>query len=280
MERVKISMMTYTIARGLGPGEAFDVERLCRFTRELGLEAVDWVTTYGHDPREVRRVTDDYGLKNVCYTFFCDLNFPTASERAAGREAFRRGIETALVLGADKVMLPVAGKEGLSREESFRNVVCGLQEVVELADRAGVTVTVEHFGWHLSPFVTSADVNRAVREVPQLRITYDNGNLTTGGESAYDGFVRSASYIVHAHFKDWAECSPDDPDARLGLDGRWRRGVLLGDGDVDQAGSVRAMRECNYQGYVNFEYEGREYDPYEATREGVKRMRALGGFSG
>ena len=39
---MQISMMTYTMARGLKQGEQFDVPALCRFTQELKLNAIDW----------------------------------------------------------------------------------------------------------------------------------------------------------------------------------------------------------------------------------------------
>ena len=272
---MKIAMMTYTMARGLKPGERFDIEALCGFTRELELDAIDWVTTYGYDASEIRKVTDDYGLKNVCHTIPCGINFPTPAERGAGCDALKTGIEAAVVLGADMVMLPVPGKEEFTREESFQNVIGGLGEVMDFADKAGVTVTVEHFPSFLSPFVVSADVNRAVQEIPQLRITYDNGNVTTGGEGTYEGFMNSADYIVHAHFKDFAVCSERDPEARRCLDGRYRRPVLLGDGAVDQLGSLRAMIDAGYTGYINFEYEGTEYSPRDATIEGVRRLRQM-----
>jgi len=272
---MNISMMTYTMARGLEKGEKFNLQALCEFTRELRLDSIDWVTTYGYNPQEVRRITDDYGLKNICFTFQCALNFPTPAERAPGRDQFKRGVETALILGADKIMLPVKGKPELSRQQSFHNVVSGLQEVIEFAERMGVLVTVEHFPSPTSPFITSADVNRAIKEIPALRITYDNGNVTTGGETAAEGFRRSAEYIVHAHFKDFALCSEDAPGARPYLDGKYRRAVLVGDGEVDQIGALRAMKEWGYAGYINFEYEGTEYTPREATIKGVHRMREM-----
>lgn len=272
---MKISMMTYTMARGRRKDEEFDVRGLCEFTRELGLDAIDWVTTYGRDAREIREITDDHGLKNICHTFLCDLNGRTAAERGPGREEFKRGIEAAVVLAADKVMLPVRGKKGFSREQSFTNVVAGLTEVMDFAESMNVTVTVENFVSRISPFITSADVNRAVAEIPRLRVTYDNGNVTTGGESAPDGFRNSAPYVVHAHFKDFALCDERDRGAMLCLDGKHRRGVLVGDGDVDQIGTLRAMNEYGYGGYINFEYEGSGYTPREATIEGVSRMRQM-----
>jgi sugar phosphate isomerase/epimerase len=268
-------MMTYTMARGLKSGEPFDVKGVCEFTRELEMDAIDWVTTYGHDPAEVRRVTDDFGLKNICYTFFCDLNSPTSQERAAGREVFQKGIETAVVLGADKIMLPVPGKQGLTREQSFRNVVAGLKEVMDFARRAHVTVTIEHFPAANSPFIVSADVSRAVAEVPGLKVTFDNGNVTTGGESPRDAVRNNARDIVHAHFKDFAVCKEGDPGAMRCLDGKFRRAVLVGDGDVDQLGGLEALHECGYKGYINFEYEGRDYTPRDATVVGVARLREM-----
>ncbi len=270
---MKISMMTYTMSRGVKDMDDFDAVELCEFTRELGLEAIDWVRTYGYDPKELRQITDDHGLRNICHTFFCDLNFRHSDERAEGRDDFKRGIEAAVALGADKVMLPVSGKTEFTRAESRQNVIAGLKEVIGFADDAGVTVTVENFPHHLSPFIVSADVNAAIDEIPQLRVTFDNGNVTTGGEDAPDGFLNSAEYVVHAHFKDWKVCSPDDPGARIGMDGNYRRAVLVGDGDVDQVGCIQAMADYGYDGYINFEYEGSELTPREATIEGVRRMR-------
>jgi sugar phosphate isomerase/epimerase len=100
-------------------------------------------------------------------------------------------------------------------------------------------------------------------------VTYDNGNVTTGSESTYDGFKNSAPYIVHAHFKDFKVV----PEGMLGLDGKCRKGEMVGDGDVDQLGGLRAMKECGYSGYINFEYEGSEMTPRDATVVGVRRMR-------
>lgn len=270
---MKISMMSYTMARGVKKGEPFDVKALCQFTRDLKLDAVDWCSTYGHDPREVRKMMDDFGLKTCCYTFGCDFNFSAEYERAPAREKFQKGLEAAVLLGTDKIMLPVSGKEGRTRGESFRNVVNGIREVIGLADKAGVTVTIENFPNYLSPFISSADVNHAVAELPQLRITFDNGNVTTSGESAYDGFKNSAKWVVHAHFKDYKICAETDRGAMRCLDGKFRRATLVGDGDVDQLGGLRAMKEAGYQDYINFEYEGSDLTPHDATITGIRRMR-------
>lgn len=270
---MQISMMTYTMARGVAKGETFDVAECCRFTRELGLTAVDWVTCYGQDPGYVRRVCDDHGLVNVCHTFFVDLNHPTAEGRAAGREAFKAGLEAAVILGADKLMLPIRGSDDYTREQSFTNVCAGLNEIIGDATAAGVTLTVEHFPDPRGPFITADDLQRAVAAVPGLKITFDNGNVSTDGSRASDGWRQNWQDVVHAHFKDYALCDPGTPGSRAYLDGRHRRAVLVGDGETEQLELLRAMAATGYDGCINFEYEGSELTPREATIEGVRRMR-------
>ena len=103
-----LSMMSYTLARGPW-GKNPDVAELCQLTCELGLGAIDWVTCYGHAPQEIRRITDDHGLRNVCHTFMARIQSPDPAERTAGMEAIAVGLETAVALGADKVMIPLPG---------------------------------------------------------------------------------------------------------------------------------------------------------------------------
>jgi len=269
---MKISMMSYTMARGEW-GKNHDVEELCKFTKELDLEGIDWVTTYGVDPKEIRRISDDYGLKTVCYTFFADINFPDKKDRQSGIDKIKEGIEIASILGTDKIMLPIGGKDDLSREQSRKNVVAGLKDAVEIGREYGVTITVEHFTDKRGPFITSADMNEAIREVPALRITYDNGNVLVGGENPIAGFVNSGEAIVHAHFKDWSLST--DGNGLKGFDGKTYIGALVGEGLIDHKGVVEAMKKFNYTGYINFEYEGSKYESRDATIKGVKYLRDI-----
>jgi sugar phosphate isomerase/epimerase len=270
---VKLSMMSYTMARQT-PGQALDIPAMLRLTQELGLEAVDFCSTHDTDPREIRRMADDHGLEVCCYTFGADVNYPTAPGRAAGVDALKQGIETAVALGTDKTMLPTPGKEGHSREESRRNIVAALAEVAEFAAQAGVTMSVENFPGYLSPFLTSSDFLEAVELLPSLRLTFDNGNVVTGGEDLALSFERSAKYVIHAHFKDWDVVA--EGEGLKGLDGRSYRGALIGEGIVDQVVCIEAMRRAGYAGYVNIEYEGNSYPADVAVRKAVEYLRSQG----
>ena len=262
---MKIAMMSYTMARGGEWAKSHDVAALCRFTRELGLDGIDWVGTYGHEPREVRRICDDHGLGTVCYTFGAGIQSPDPAERQAGRDKVKAGLEAAGALGADKVMIIVSGVADVPREETQRRALDELPAAVEMGEARGIRITIEHFPGANSPFVTAADMELAVAAVPGLKITYDNGNLVTAGEDPAEGYRRSKDHIIHAHFKDWELVA----DGRPGLDGRRYRGALIGEGIVDPLPCLRAMAEGGYQGYIDFEYEGNRYDPAEAMRKGL-----------
>jgi L-ribulose-5-phosphate 3-epimerase len=270
---MRYSMMSYTMARGEW-GKTHNVAELCRITADMGLEGIDWVTTYGADAREVRMVMDDTGLRTVCYTFFADINYPEAGARQDGIDAIKRGIDTALVLGTDKVMIPFPGKDGVTRLQSRSNVIEGLRRVMDYAKSCGVALSTEHFSMHNAPFIVSQDVNDAIRELPDLKVTFDSGNVQIGGESPSDAFLRSRDAIIHCHFKDF-ERIQDAPGRYRGLDGDSYYAALIGEGIIDYPALVSTMTTAEYDGWINLEYEGDKYPADEAVRRALAYLSSV-----
>jgi len=266
---MNLCMMSYTMARR---PDLFSVRGTLELAKELGLTGIDWCGLYDHSPRELCRMTRDYGLTAACYTFGADLNHPDAAGRQAGVDTVKRGIEDAVTLGTDKIMIPTPGRPDVPREVTRRNIIAGLREAADFARQAGVTLTVENFPGALSPFVIADDLLEAVCEMPGLKITYDNGNAATGEDPA-GSFTRCAEHVVHVHFKDW-ELLPEGEGMR-GLDGRYYRGDLIGEGIIDHRSCLTAMRQTGYTGFINIEYEGNKYTPEEATRKAATYLRGL-----
>ncbi|MBI3987171.1 MAG: sugar phosphate isomerase/epimerase [Lentisphaerae bacterium] len=270
---MKLSVMSYTLARRLPP-EKVDVAAMCKLAQELKIDGIDMVTTYGRPAEEIRRIIDEHGLKTVCHTFLAQgLQGATAEARRAGVDEVRRGIERAVVLGADKIMIPTPGNPAVPREQLRRNLIGGLQECAAFAAEAGITMTIENFPGATSPFVVSPDVLEAIRAVPGLKLTFDNGNVLTGGENVPASFTACAEHVVHAHFKDWEIVK--EPAGMPGLDGRRYRGALVGEGIVDHRGCLAAMKAARYAGYIDIEYEGDLYPAAEATRRIATYLRGL-----
>ena len=266
---MKLSVMSYTLARA----KDFDLNRMCEVTNELKSDGVDMVTTYGRSPGEIRRLLDQHGLKTICHTFFADLIFPSPAGRQAGVDVIKQGIEAAVILGTDKVMIPTPGKKDVPRDLARRYIIRGLQEALVVARQAGVTLTLENFPGAGSPFVISSDVLEVIREVPGLKLTYDNGNVLLGGEDPVASFKRCAAHVVHAHFKDWVLAEPDK--GMEGLDGRHYESALIGEGIVPHRTCLAAMEKGGYKGYINIEYEGNKYPPDEATRRAARYLQDL-----
>lgn len=215
---------------------------------------------------------DDYGLKTICYTFFVDINFKERELRKKGIEEIKRGIEIASILGTDKIMLPLRGKDEYTKEESRRNIIEGLKEVIKESEKYDIKITVEHFPDINGPFLVSDDINFVIKEIPELRATFDAGNVILGNEKPEDAFINNNKYIIHAHFKDWIISR----EGKLsGIDGKKYKPALVGEGIIDYRKLINVMKKFNYNGYINLEYEGTDYEPDIAMKKGLKFLKSI-----
>jgi len=271
---MKLSIMSYTFSRqGWKKNGRFDLEGMCRVARELNIAGADIVTAHDLPPAEIRKVLSGSGISAVCYTFGAGLNAATAAERSAGVDKVKEGVDLAAVIGAPLIMVITPGKQGVPRDVSRRQFIQGLQESADFARKAGINISIENFPGADSPFVISSDILEAIREVPGLKLTYDNGNVMTGGEDPAVSFSRCAVHVVHAHFKDWVLAEPGK--GMEGLDGRRYEAALIGEGIVPHRACLKAMKQAGYKGYINIEYENNKYPPDEATRRAADYLHDL-----
>lgn len=266
---MKLCMMTYTMAR-----QGYKVEDFIRTAVDCGLKGIDWVTTYGRGPEELRKMSEDAGLEIACHTFF--LGKFVAGEANWLDEA-KRSVHDAVVLGAPVVMIPTPPRrETVDRNAYRREWIDALKQIAPLTDDAGIVLTVENFPGKYSPFVTADDFFEAQKEIPQLRLTYDNGNSASGEDPAVS-FGACADYVAHAHFKDWDIIDSPAEGFREMLDGRYYRSALIGEGNVDTAACWKAMTEYGYRGYINIEYENNKYPADKAVRKAIEYLNSLDG---
>jgi sugar phosphate isomerase/epimerase len=86
-----------------------------------------------------------------------------------------------------------------------------------------------------------------------LRATIDVGNYMQCGQEGHVGTAVAAAHAGYVHFKDFRKV--DDASVAWG----WGIGpCTVGDGDVDHAACLRALRDARYEGAVAIEYEGTE----------------------
>jgi sugar phosphate isomerase/epimerase len=174
---MKYSMMTYTMAR---QGQT-DMKAICQLTRDLGLEGIDQVLLYGYEPRDLRRMADDVGIRFVCYTFFADICCPDPAARRVGVAEIIKGVDVAATLGAPMIMVPIPRKEGMARDTQRRYAIAGFAEAVAATAGSGIKISTEHFP-DLGPFATSAEINELTAGAPGMYVTFDCGCNLTGGQ--------------------------------------------------------------------------------------------------
>ena len=147
-----------------------------------------------------------------------------------------------------------------------------LAQAAPLAEARGVSLTVENFPGVSSAFVTAADFYEAKRQVPYLKLTYDDGNAATG-EDPVESLKKCFKDVAHVHFKDWDFC--DDSGAMKMRNGKFGTAALVGEGDIPSAAVFKTLKELDYKGYINIEYESMKYKADEAVRRALEFLRNI-----
>ncbi len=264
---IQFSMYIYTLMNCPWTKEEMDIVEVCRRTKELGLEGLDFIGAgYNKSWAEIRKITDDHGLKNICYTMgVSQMESPDAAVRAVGIEQFKQRLETAHVLGSNRIMLNQGGKASGNPSATNRKwMIESLKEAMPLANAAGIEVTIETHNGEEAPFKTSAHFSEAIAQVPDMRVCFDSGNSFINGEDPLRGYLNNKDQVTHVHFKDLS----------AGTLGDVKSGPCVpGTGLVDLPAIIKAMKDNGYNGYVNLEKGGP--DGFEVYKQSMKLLAPL-----
>lgn len=245
---------------------------------KFGMTGIDWTGTwYSHGygtytPEYLKKISDDAGLKVVCYIAFLQRR---VYHQPDGEAELQRELDRAALCGADKILIPTLPLDGVTdRRENQKRWLEVVSQAAEECRIRNLTPTIENFPGELSPCVTPDDFLLFHDAVPSLRLTFDVGNAWTG-QDPVESFRRTLPWTVHMHFKDF-HCRMDEaPGFWRGLDGRWYRAEAIGEGDFNYPPMLRAIRESGYQGWINVEYEANTYSQLEGVRRSVRYIQAI-----
>jgi sugar phosphate isomerase/epimerase len=236
--------------------------RLAQEVKSLGLEAVDFHAGLLGDPdTAVERVTQALEQTGLTLSgFSLSTNFNQESPRDFQRQldaawqwmqvAARLKAPVSRIFGGS---LPEANRGDESyRHAAWGRMIDGVAAAARQAEKLGLMLGLENHGG--LPCTADEQV-RAIRNVnsPSLRATIDVGNYMSGGEEGHQATATVAPYAVYVHFKD----NKKMPDASKPWGWNFQS-CALGEGDVDLAACLEALRRGGYDGYVALEYEGVE----------------------
>ena len=186
-----------------------------------------------------------------------------------------RAIELARYFDTDLIRIFAFWRKSAPTPEITARIVEELRPAVARAEQAGVVLGLENE--HACLLATGRETAPAMEAInsPALRAVWDPGNAFFGGERPYpDGYQAIRPYLAHVHVKD-AVRTPDGKAA-------W---VIVGEGEIDLAGQLRALVEDGYTGLVSLEthYQAPSGDTEESSRvclEGLLRlMRETGALA-
>ena len=274
--KLGVSMWSYAAAARRGEMETVG---FVREARRLGVEGVELLDFFWRDAAAetpaVRDALAAAGLAVGVYSVSNDFVHPDPAARVAQVAKITAGVDMAEGFGAQTVRV-FAGdlNPAFTYEQCLLWIIEGLQSAAAYAYERGVTLALENHGRLAGRSDQVETILDAVAS-PALKANPDTGNFLLVHQPSHVAVAALAPRAAMCHFKDF-HVVPDDYAgfAYAGVEGLKFAGTAIGEGDVDLADCVTALRRAGFDGWLNIEYEGEE-DPVVAVARSVEYTRHL-----
>jgi sugar phosphate isomerase/epimerase len=257
-----------------------EVTDFIRTAKQLGVDGVELLDFFFRNQQDwsaetaaIETVLQETGLPVGVFSVGNDFAQADESARKAQVDVIKRGVDQAKLFGADVVRVFAGGNvPGVPNETVFDWFLRGLSEASYYAADRGVKLALENHGLIAG---RSDQVNDLIHKVriatgsDTLGANPDTGNFLLVNEDSTDAVRGVAKYAYMCHFKDF-EIAPANWDGRAyeALDGTKFIGSTIGEGGVDLAACIEALRAVGFDGWVNIEYESEE-DPTSGVPRSV-----------
>ncbi len=232
---------------------------------------------------EIRRAADRAEMPILHYAVGADLL--TGSDGNLEEEIARvKGeVDIAEILGAPTMRHDassgfghaVAGSH--SFDDALPRLIEGCRAITEYAAEKNIRTTVENHGH----FCQDSDrMEKLVRGAAHANfgLLLDMGNFVCVDEDPLWAVRRLSQYAFYVHAKDFHLKSASSPFPGEGWaltrGGNFRRGAIIGHGDVPVLSCLRAICRAGYDGPISIEFEGIE-DPMLGIRLSHENLRRL-----
>jgi sugar phosphate isomerase/epimerase len=195
----------------------------------------------------------------------------SASARGLGDQIalLERCIEAAHFFDTKLIRTFSFWKQGLLTPAQEEALVDAYAEPAAIAERAGIILGIENE--HDCCLATGAQTARVLEEIgsPSVRAIWDPGNAFMAGELPFPtGYDAIKDFIVHVHIKD-----AKVPDGSIVPE--W---TVVGEGAIDFAGQLAALKQSGYDGWLSLETHYSGHPTKEASSraslEGLQRLLA------
>lgn len=241
---MQLCMMTCMMAN-------YAVEDIVKTAVECGMPAIDWISCHGKDPKYLKKICDDAGLVIAAHTIFSMEALTTGVQP---RDCFLRSLADAVALGAPTMMVPPFPDDSIADlSESRKRWIDFYAWAAPIGKAAGVQITCEQTGFVNSPITTADEVKEALDAVPELKVTFDVGNMATADMDIVGGYKKVKDSIVHFHLKDWTITDAPCKGSDLKRTGKHFTNAIINRGALDLKNWWDNVDASQKNLYVNLE---------------------------
>lgn len=277
---MKIGVSMYSYYR-TWRNEGLTIPEFIQTAAKAGAEGVELLDFFYKDP-EVERQEALAALEGTglpCPIFSVAQNFAKKlpAEREEQLQKIRFGVDEAVFFGASVVRV-FAGDvaEGITFDQAREWIVEGLSEASKYAEQNGVRLALENHGKLAGRGDQVRDLIRDVRERSgneALGANPDTGNFLLVNQASHEAIQQVAHLAYMVHFKDFKPATEGQEGFTFdALDGKRYLGTAVGEGEVDLAACLAALKSTGFDGWLSVEYEGEE-DPREAVPRSIANAR-------
>lgn len=290
---------------------SYSLDREIAKGRMTLLEAIDWVAQQGadcmelvpfsfrfDDPdtgkinkafiKEVKQRAKDAGVQLVNYSVLADL-LKEGQEQEDEIARVCHEVDIAAELGLPRMRHDISAFRRPQNQNTLRDFDQMLPKMIEAAKcicehgrKRGVKTLIENHGF----FVNGCDrVERVLNGVDDdnYGLLLDTGNMICVDEDPTVAVALLAHRCEMVHLKDFYVRHRDPGDSTLfdcggswfrSRGGKYLRGSILAQGDLDVYAIMGALKAANYDGPIAIEFEGLEDPPY-ATAVSLQNARRI-----
>lgn len=233
------------------------------------MEAIDWIGLHGCRAEYLKKICDDAGLYIASHTM---IKNGFLRDHAGYFDEFKSSLDDARAMQAPIMMIPpFARMQQSSLADDRQRYIDYYGKCCEYAAGSGVTLTLESTGFDISPITSADECLEILRAVPELRLTFDQGNVATA-DDPLSAFKKLRQYVVHFHVKDWYVFNAPNERTTPKRCGKHFADATIGEGDMDLKGFWSLTTPEERQLYVN--PETRDYTGKRGALETFKQVCA------
>jgi len=270
---MKIGVSSYSYSRLVRSGQMQQIEVIAK-AKEMGFDVIEFSTiavpegkTLAGFAAELKAEAEKVGIEIANYTIGADFLKGSGGDIDAEIERVKAEVDIAVILGVPGMRhdatggFPADHVGPKSFAAAIPRLAKGCRAVTEYAATKGIKTMVENHGLFCQDSIRVEALVTAV-DHPNFGVLVDMGNFICVDDDPAMAVGRLLPYAFHCHAKDF-HLKPGTgvfPGQGWALTraGNYRRGAIIGHGNVPVVQCIRIMKKGGFDGVLSIEFEGME----------------------